>query len=302
MPATARVKVMNRAKLLLFAVVAWSCCIVGFSYAPGWFSPEAKLDNKEQFRKLLYGEEGALDKGTCKNTVQGRVQITDDHGVLCQRTDLDYQTGCCKTGTKFACDKCTLHDKCCTEYESCVSCCLNPKFEAASLAKTSLRALGKKDAGFWGTEWEYCAGKCRTHGRSLTHENAYISGRHHCFSALGKPMLSIPLPSGALDGVEVVLSNTAESCEAACRRLGQRQCSESHLTVLNNCDQLREQVGCEAGCVQEQGKQHYPGYIEPHAPKAQRPALCLTANPAVFNPSCTAHEQFVKRLCPCRTR
>jgi hypothetical protein len=30
---------------------------------------------------------------------------------------------------------------------------------------------------------------CRTHVFSTSHENAYISARHHCFSKLGKPLV-----------------------------------------------------------------------------------------------------------------
>jgi hypothetical protein len=46
----------------------------------------------------------------------------------------------------------------------------------------------------WGDVFEYCLAVCRTHGRSTSHENAYIGPRHHCFSKLGKPMVSSTMP------------------------------------------------------------------------------------------------------------
>jgi hypothetical protein len=41
----------------------------------------------------------------------------------------------------------------------------------------------------WPDTFEYCRDMCRTHAWSTSHENAYISPRHHCFSRLGKPLV-----------------------------------------------------------------------------------------------------------------
>lgn len=64
----------------------------------------------------------------CRNSVQGKVLIVDEHGFLCYRSDLLF-TGCCNIeaeGTKLhSCKTCNVH-QCCTIYENCVSCCLNP--------------------------------------------------------------------------------------------------------------------------------------------------------------------------------
>jgi hypothetical protein len=99
---------------------------------------------------------------------------------------------------------------------------------------------------------------CRSHKGSTSHENAYIGPRHHCFSRLGKPLMSPPLPPGALAGVKVVLGAAGASCDAACEAAGSNAaaagalaCSGAHLHLLNSCDQLREVLNCEAGCMGE---------------------------------------------------
>lgn len=185
---------------------------------------------------------------TCRNTVQGRLLITDDKGVLCSRDDLDHASGCCKAGDRHSCALCDTRDKCCSELEACVSCCLAPQHDAAGAARTAFRARGHAETGHFADAFEYCRGICRTHRTSTSHENSYIGARHHCFSQLGKPQLAAPLPPGALQGVSLLLSAAGDSCDAACRKQG-KTCSEEHLRVADSCDRLRELTACEAGMV-----------------------------------------------------
>lgn len=51
------------------------------------------------------------------------------------------------------------------------------------------RIPGLKSSGTWRDAFELCAAVCRTHRTSTSHENSYISPRHHCFSRLGKPLV-----------------------------------------------------------------------------------------------------------------
>ncbi|KAG2494979.1 hypothetical protein HYH03_006912 [Edaphochlamys debaryana] len=192
-----------------------------------------------------------------------------------------------------------MRDQCCTEYEACVSCCLAPQHEAAKLAKEVLRSPRHKESGVWGDAFSYCMGVCRTHSRSTAHENSYISPRHHCFSKLGRPMLSDPLPPGALADVEVVTSERNGTCDEACTKLQgkPKKCSIVHLNVLNSCDRLREHHGCEAGCEEASGLG--PSYVDPEAPKPARPAMCFVqpqGDPLVQCGSRTPHHMM---LCAC---
>lgn len=72
-----------------------------------------------------------------------------------------------------------------------MSCCMHPDNKPEERRKETPRVPNNKDSGVWADVFEYCLAACRTHGRSTSHENAYIGPRHHCFSKLGKPMVSL---------------------------------------------------------------------------------------------------------------
>lgn len=246
---------------------------------------------------------------TCRNTLLGPYAFTDDKGVLCRADDLDRKTGCCRRGEKNDCATCSLRDRCCDGYEACVSCCLRPGHGAEERLPHVYRVPGRKSTGAWSTAFELCAAVCKTHRYSTAHENSYISPRHHCFSKLGKPLLSPPLPPHSLDGVTVVMGAPGSSCDAACERHG-RQCSREHLRALDSCDRLRESVACEAGCVAEAPTGPVPFYADGDAPKADRPALCVasdggraaeaaTAGGGSSSYTCRASQPHMRRLCPC---
>jgi hypothetical protein len=102
-------------------------------------------------------------------------------------------TSPCRTPCKLACaaNRCNKLDSCCESFEHCVSCCLSPEHKPEERRKETPRAPNNKESGVWADTFEYCLAVCRTHGRSTSHENAYIGPRHHCFSKLGKPMVSL---------------------------------------------------------------------------------------------------------------
>lgn len=69
-----------------------------------------------------------LSIGYCHHTAQGISRVTDEFGYVCTRNNL-LRNGCCDqtkmTPSRFTCSTCSsLH--CCSVYEYCVSCCLNP--------------------------------------------------------------------------------------------------------------------------------------------------------------------------------
>ncbi|KAF8063807.1 hypothetical protein HT031_003664 [Scenedesmus sp. PABB004] len=250
-------------------------------------------------RRLLIRAMPPQGTNTCRNTMQGPWFMADDRGKVCAAQQLDYGTGCCTGGQQFHCDMCNELDSCCESFEHCVSCCMAPANKADERRKEAPRAPNNKASGVWADAFEYCLAACRTHGRSTSHENAYIGPRHHCFSKLGKPMLSPPLPPGSLDGVTVLLGASGASCAAACAGKG-LACSARHLTLLNSCDRLREVDDCEAGCLAEAHAPSMPAIVDEEAPKASRPALCLVGQdspPEAF--ACDAAANYMRRLCAC---
>jgi hypothetical protein len=112
--------------------------------------------------------------------------------------------------------------------------------------------------------------------------------------------LSAPLPAGSLEGVTVLLSASGASCATMCQQKG-LACSQKHLHYLNSCDRLREVTNCEAGCIEEQQTPAMPAAIDPEAPKASRPALCVVgpANTPEASFSCDATANYMRRLCAC---
>ncbi|MEE6525671.1 hypothetical protein FKM82_025840, partial [Ascaphus truei] len=64
----------------------------------------------------------------CRNSVQGKLLITDDLGYVCERNEL-LTNGCCNinvpSSKMYSCQSC-LPNGCCSVYEFCVSCCLQP--------------------------------------------------------------------------------------------------------------------------------------------------------------------------------
>jgi len=226
--------------------------------------------------------------------------MTDDQGVVCPAEKFDYKTGCCSSGEKHFCGKCNPVDNCCEGFESCVSCCMAPASKPEERIKEVHVIRNDPKSPLWPDSFEYCRDTCRTHVWSTSHENAYISSRHHCFSSLGKPLLDPPVPQGALDGIKVILSVRGTSCQDTCAK-EKLACSPQHFQHLNACDRLREVTNCEAGCVKEELTPLMPLYVDPEAPKGSRPAICVVGQDPNQKEgfSCSKEERYTRRLCPC---
>uniref|UniRef100_A0A8B9XFH0 SREBP regulating gene protein n=1 Tax=Bos mutus grunniens TaxID=30521 RepID=A0A8B9XFH0_BOSMU len=112
----------------------------------------------------------------CRNSIQGKHLITDELGYVCERRDL-LVNGCCNVnvpGTKqYCCDGC-LSSGCCSAYEYCVSCCLQPNKQLL-LERFLNRAAVAFQNLFMAVEdhFELCLAKCRTSSQSVQHENTY---------------------------------------------------------------------------------------------------------------------------------
>lgn len=195
-------------------------------------------------------------------------------------------SGCCKGGEQFKCSGCNAEDRCCEQYEVCVSCCLEPKNNASGLSKVTPKSLRNGIGGTWGGDvFGYCSGVCRSHSRSTSHENSYIGPRHHCYSHQGRPLLLEKGSSLSTNGAALVTSKLGQSCDEACSS-SKKSCDQSKLAAVNSCDSLRSTFPCEAGCevsgslssqqmVKDEGAavqtRSMPHYIASTAPKAQRP-------------------------------
>ncbi|NXC61026.1 CL049 protein, partial [Aleadryas rufinucha] len=101
----------------------------------------------------------------CRNSVQGKLLITDELGYICERKDL-LVNGCCNVNvpsTKlYSCDSC-LPNGCCSVYEYCVSCCLQPSKQHLLERFLNRAAIAFQNL-FMAVEdhFELCLAKCRT--------------------------------------------------------------------------------------------------------------------------------------------
>ncbi|KAL2298616.1 PREDICTED: UPF0454 protein C12orf49 homolog [Sturnus vulgaris] len=112
----------------------------------------------------------------CRNSVQGKLLITDELGYICERKDLQVN-GCCNgnvPSTKlYSCESC-LPNGCCSIYEYCVSCCLQPSKQHLLERFLNRAAIAFQNL-FMAVEdhFELCLAKCRTSSQSVQHENTY---------------------------------------------------------------------------------------------------------------------------------
>uniref|UniRef100_A0A5F5PXY6 SREBP regulating gene protein n=1 Tax=Equus caballus TaxID=9796 RepID=A0A5F5PXY6_HORSE len=101
----------------------------------------------------------------CRNSIQGKHLITDELGYVCERRDL-LVNGCCDVRVpstrQYSCDGC-LSSGCCSAYEHCVSCCLQPSKQLL-LERFLNRAAVAFQNLFMAVEdhFELCLAKCRT--------------------------------------------------------------------------------------------------------------------------------------------
>eukprot|EP00029_Vermamoeba_vermiformis_P005179 TRINITY_DN1727_c0_g1_i1.p1 TRINITY_DN1727_c0_g1~~TRINITY_DN1727_c0_g1_i1.p1 ORF type:complete len:446 (-),score=93.71 TRINITY_DN1727_c0_g1_i1:73-1353(-) len=142
------------------------------------------------------------DDASCTHTNQGKFLIVDDKGMVCPREEMNL-FGCCNTTNTdrmpYSCETCDEKSHCCSAYEYCVSCCLNPvdnqfleKRKDSSFRKT----LTKGQMWLWALEddFEFCTAQCRTSSRTVIHQNTFKSPLKHCYGPSG--------PSFTNDGVD----------------------------------------------------------------------------------------------------
>lgn len=122
---------------------------------------------------------------TCRNSVQGKVLISDDRGYVCQRLDI-LSNGCCNVkvvNTKlYSCETCQANG-CCSIYEYCISCCMQP--EKKVLLQKILGQASESFSILFASitdHFELCLAKCRTSSQSVHHENSYRDPKaKHCY-------------------------------------------------------------------------------------------------------------------------
>jgi len=143
------------------------------------------------FRQQPLNEEEVLPN--CRHTAQGLKLITDDNGYVCEWKTLEPSSRCCGQDqlpefSRWSCSTCNSSSMCCSVYEFCVSCCMDPDKEQIrrmvlrnSPTDPILIKLGKDT-------FEFCRGLCRTSSKSVFGQNQYRHENKYCYGFLSPPI------------------------------------------------------------------------------------------------------------------
>ncbi|KAF8046425.1 hypothetical protein N665_3719s0003 [Sinapis alba] len=240
---------------------------------------------------------GFLEERICRTTVQGRYLISDDEGNVCDALSLDSRTRCCPLkGERFSCHGCNILSQCCSSYEFCVSCCLNPTRTLVEKV-VKVKVAKPATAGTYRTVFDFCAGRCRHSSESVVHENAYHSKFHHCFSLTSNASgANLTQVETRLLGIDVIVGRQGDSCDAVCKSRGQL-CVMNKLSLLNQCDVMQRYMTCKGSCLASAGADQ-PAEVAEDAPRDLYPGACLYSRTQSML-SCDGSHQHTRRLCPC---
>ena len=283
------------------------------------------LDASARSRKRML----ALHRGKarCRTTKAGRRFVADDRGYVCRRSAVDPATQCCGRSEggnasasgipRYDCASCNERG-CCSEYEQCVACCLDPRRDGSRAKMVSITAAGggsliaKRNA----SAFVVCKERCRYRSDHLTKvPEDFRSDFRHCFD-VGKFM---PLPRSVPE-----VGGPGEPCTAVCDR--QRLvCEKKYFKSINTCEALHKRFDCRGGCLEQVGAD-LPAMVSGSALSKWHPGACLVSKwdqipPAEqkklakkgkkkkkpYGPSSCKAKFMVKkgqsateRLCPCR--
>lgn len=228
--------------------------------------------------------------GECVNSVQGKELLVDSRGVVCERQDVDADSGCCVQGLdRLSCRSCRHDLHCCHSYEYCISCCIGQQTEPTD----SLQLFGQ------------CAAVCRTSSASIKHGNVYKHTYHHCYDKLGPVALNASAfappaaatPAASSTALSIVAGELGYSCEATCANRS-LSCHDSLLSLVNSCSSLAAHFTC-SGCESSDGGDQ-PAWVSDVAGDSYPESRCLVQRADVSGGlTCEGRHEKTRRLCVC---
>ncbi|KAK7475021.1 hypothetical protein BaRGS_00033702 [Batillaria attramentaria] len=141
------------------------------------YASKRTLRQPFQWEPLPDSPENETQVRLCRNSQQGKSLIVDERGYICRREEL-LSNRCCDVkhglGTRYVCEGC-LANGCCSIYEHCVSCCLQPDKQPLlrRILKDGLDDTFNVFISEVKDHFELCLAKCRTSSQSVQHENSY---------------------------------------------------------------------------------------------------------------------------------
>ena len=241
--------------------------------------------------------------GECMNSVQGKELLVDSKGVVCDRQDVNADSGCCVRGLdRLSCRSCRHDLHCCHSYEYCISCCIGRQPDSTDSLQT----------------FAECAAVCRTSSASIKHGNVYKHTYHHCYDKLGPVALnasafappaittiaastsasaSASAASATASALSVVAAELGYSCEATCSNRS-LSCHDSLLSFVNTCDALNTHFRCNDCEPSDGGDQ--PAWVSDKAGPDFPAGRCLVQRSGVSGGlTCEGRHEKTRRLCVC---
>uniref|UniRef100_A0A6P7FAN6 SREBP regulating gene protein n=1 Tax=Diabrotica virgifera virgifera TaxID=50390 RepID=A0A6P7FAN6_DIAVI len=172
--------------LLLF--LSFSYCLISYVGKTDFLNNDDVMVVKRTqpfIWRSLQQHNSSSDETNCRNSVQGKVLLVDDRGYVCPRNEV-LQNGCCNEQSpgvvQYLCETCKPNN-CCTIYEHCISCCLQP--DKKEVLENVLGKASEQNSVLFASvadHFELCLAKCRTNSQSVQHENSYRDPKaKHCF-------------------------------------------------------------------------------------------------------------------------
>lgn len=236
-----------------------------------------------------------LSHGSCVNSVQGKELLVDSRGAVCDRQDVDADSGCCtRQLERLSCRSCRHDLRCCHSYEYCISCCIGRQ-SAVTQHDSQLQVFGQ------------CAAVCRTSSASIKHGNVYKHTYHHCYDKTGPVALNAsafppPLPATATDSpqrsaLSIVAAELGYSCDATCANRS-LACHDSLLSHVNTCTALSQHFPCSDCEASDGGDQ--PAWVSDRAGSGYPEGRCLVQRAGVAGGlTCEGRHEKTRRLCVC---
>lgn len=197
-----RISSLSRRKLMVLFVASCVFLILynemtslanmrDFSLEKGEYEPDHNIHEMEKHNsEYLFGDyEYPKLKSHCQHTQQGARLACDSNGIVCNLMDLNQLTSCCGHDSphyaivsRYTCTNCDLSSHCCSNYETCVSCCLHPHH----LQKSRHLHLREARSALRGVDdFTWCTFTCHTSSLSVMHsENTFRSDLKHCFMGI----------------------------------------------------------------------------------------------------------------------
>nr|AAW25002.1 SJCHGC02079 protein [Schistosoma japonicum] len=170
-------KYMTHRRLRVLVIVFVATWILCSTFIYNNYKTDVNTNGRGKLTsKLLHFDIRVLaPNSTCRHIKQSPILLADELGYLCNYLNL-LKNSCCpfqNLTQRFVCHSCKFNH-CCSVYEHCVSCCLNPTNKPLwDQVMQNANANSRRHLKLAIDAFEFCVAVCRTSSLTVLHENKY---------------------------------------------------------------------------------------------------------------------------------